>query len=412
MNLSILKSKNLLYVYEEENEKNNVLNKLSEIFNDIICENSHAIAYNDYFANSTHKCSIDLVLIDITQSINIIDNIRNKNKLIPIFLICKNINKYSINDFINQSISYCLSDFNDFDNLLKKMVFSTKSVIRRRFSAYFDEVAIIIRTNKNNEIIYANKRFSKISGYKESEYIGQNHELFKNKTPESRISKEIKSELSYGNIWNGIVKNEKKDGTVYYVNESVFPIYDDVTKDLIETLSIKFLVTTEEEQISKLKKYIINQKSKMLHSNNDISIILKEQEKKLNKNFNSEMEKLTQLAIELEKDLKQSQKEKAQNKLLTSSLEKDLKNLKEKDENDFFLAHTNLKNLKNDNIVLKNEFLKLEKTNESINAKLHKSNINITTLQSYIDEYRLKIENLHDVIKDNEAVIEELKKIK
>ena len=155
------------------------------------------------------------------------------------------------------------------------MVFSTKSVIRRRFSSYLDQVAIIIRTNKDNEIIYANKRFSKISGYIASEYLGQNHELFKSKTFESRISKEIKSELSYGNIWNGIVKNEKKDGSSYYVNESVFPIYDDGTKDLIETLSIKFLVTTEEEQILKLKKYIINQKSQLLHSNNDISKSLK-----------------------------------------------------------------------------------------------------------------------------------------
>ena len=411
MDLGILKSKNLLYVYEDKNEKNNIINKLSDIFNDIICENSHAIAYNDYFASINTK-SIDLVLIDISSNINLINNIRNKNKLIPIFLICKNINKYSINDFINQSISYCLSDFSDFDNLLKKMVFSTKSVIRRRFSSYLDQVAIIIRTNKNNEIIYANKRFTTVSGYKESEYLGQNHELFKNKTSESRISEEIKSELSYGNIWNGIVKNEKKDGSAYYVNESVFPIYDERTKDLIETLSIKFLVTTEEEKISKLKKYIINQKSQMLHSNNDISIILKEQENKLNQHFNIQKEKLTQLVFSLEKDLKQTKKEKAQNQFLTSSLEKELKKSKEKDENAIFLVKTNIKKVLNDNIVLKNEYNKLEKTNESLNKNLTKSNININTLQSYIDEYRIKIENLYDVIKDNEHVIKELKQNK
>lgn len=88
-----------------------------------------------------------------------------------------------------------------------------------------DELAMVSVSDLDGQIIYANKMFSEISGFSNSELVGQSHLMFYHKdTPES-IFKEICTAMRQGNVWRGEMKLRKRDGGYYWVMNTVMPIF-------------------------------------------------------------------------------------------------------------------------------------------------------------------------------------------
>jgi len=91
---------------------------------------------------------------------------------------------------------------------------------------FFDETAIISQTDLKGVITYANRAFSKVSGYSVSELVGKPHNILRHPDMPKVVFEKMWSTLKAGQVWNGLVKNLRKDGRYYWVDSEILPIKD------------------------------------------------------------------------------------------------------------------------------------------------------------------------------------------
>ena len=83
---------------------------------------------------------------------------------------------------------------------------------------FIDKAAIISVADKKGRITYVNDKFEKVSGWKLEEVMGKDHSIVNSGTqPDGYWSKMYETVLK-GEIWNDVVCNKAKDGSLYYVD--------------------------------------------------------------------------------------------------------------------------------------------------------------------------------------------------
>ena len=87
-----------------------------------------------------------------------------------------------------------------------------------------DQHAIVSITDLNGTIIYANERFCTISGYARDELIGANHRLVCSGFHGADFFATLWATISKGKVWNGELKNRRKDGSYYWVASTIVPL--------------------------------------------------------------------------------------------------------------------------------------------------------------------------------------------
>jgi len=93
---------------------------------------------------------------------------------------------------------------------------------------YFYEGSVIIsQTDLKGNIVYANKMFCEISGYTAEELVGQAHNIIRHPDMPKAAFAKMWQTISSGQVWNGLVKNLRKDGLYYWVDTEILPIRND-----------------------------------------------------------------------------------------------------------------------------------------------------------------------------------------
>jgi PAS domain S-box-containing protein len=83
---------------------------------------------------------------------------------------------------------------------------------------FIDKAAIISVTDRKGRITYVNDKFEQVSGWKLEEVIGKDHSIVNSGTqPDGYWGKMYETVLK-GEIWNDVVCNKAKDGSLYYVD--------------------------------------------------------------------------------------------------------------------------------------------------------------------------------------------------
>jgi len=95
-----------------------------------------------------------------------------------------------------------------------------------QFKKSVEEASIFSITNKQGIILEVNENFEKISGYSKEELLGKAHNIVRHEDTPKDVFEEMWSTIRSGKIWNGLVKNKRKDGRPYYVISEVSPIYN------------------------------------------------------------------------------------------------------------------------------------------------------------------------------------------
>ena len=126
--------------------------------------------------------------------------------------------------------------------------------------------SIVSVTDETGDIIYVNKKFCKISKYSEEELIGQNHKILKSDEHPPKFFTELWDAISNGNVWDGEIKNRKKDGLFYWVKTIIIPIVDS-EKNITNYVSVTTDITKEkeiQERLIKIEDQLLKQNKTLL----------------------------------------------------------------------------------------------------------------------------------------------------
>ncbi len=86
---------------------------------------------------------------------------------------------------------------------------------------------ILTKTDMKGIITYVNRDFVEISGFSQSELIGQNHNIVRHPDMPPEAFADLWENLKAGRPWTGLVKNRCKNGDFYWVVANVAPIVED-----------------------------------------------------------------------------------------------------------------------------------------------------------------------------------------
>jgi uncharacterized coiled-coil DUF342 family protein len=174
-------------------------------------------------------------------------------------------------------------------------------------------------------------------------------------------------------------------------------------------MSSRFVVTEDEEEKHKLKKFIMKQKSDQI-----------KHEKQLKEEFDdavhfAKMQKDEQVAKfihELNEQIKSLRTKNADNKGRIISLENKLKEALDKNDDLQKGYQIRIEKLHKTSVLAVENYQKIKKRSDIISEKYEKAQEGIKTFQGYIDEYREKIKNLEDVIAAYEDKFGQLGRLK
>ncbi|MBS1637572.1 MAG: PAS domain-containing protein [Bacteroidetes bacterium] len=129
-----------------------------------------------------------------------------------------------------------------------------------QFQHALNSASIISKTNSDGIITYVNNNFIKISKYAVNELIGKKHNIVNSSHHSAEFWKNFWKHISNGLIWKGEIKNKAKDGSYYWVDTIIIPLYNN--KGAIEEyLSIRHDITDKkksEAEVMSVKEKLNN----------------------------------------------------------------------------------------------------------------------------------------------------------
>ena len=88
-----------------------------------------------------------------------------------------------------------------------------------------DAACIVAIADRKGCISYVNEKFIEISGYSRDELIGNTHAVVNSDFHDKDFFKKMWQTISAGKIWQGGIKNKRKDGSFYWVETSIIPFF-------------------------------------------------------------------------------------------------------------------------------------------------------------------------------------------
>lgn len=132
-----------------------------------------------------------------------------------------------------------------------------------------DESIIVGITDQSGRIIYVNKKFTEISGYRKEEILGKTHRIVNSGFHEKRFFLDMWKTIRKGEIWEGNIRNQAKDGSYYWVKTSIVPICDDNNKPYMY-ISLRTDITKWKQQEEALLNALENDFNLVVSSMNNL----------------------------------------------------------------------------------------------------------------------------------------------
>ncbi|MBN3960311.1 MAG: PAS domain S-box protein [Nostoc sp. NMS8] len=114
-----------------------------------------------------------------------------------------------------------------FDITDLKMVEETLRLRERALAATSNGIIIADARLAYNPVIYVNHAFEQITGYSATEVIGQNCRFLQRTDTQQPALNELRSSLQAGTSCKVVLRNYRKDGTLFWNQLSISPIYDE-----------------------------------------------------------------------------------------------------------------------------------------------------------------------------------------
>lgn len=133
-----------------------------------------------------------------------------------------------------------------------------------------DKYVIMSRTDTNGIITSVSTAFCKISEYESFELIGKSHNIVRHPDMSKEFFENMWNIIKSGNMWQGEIKNRKKNGGFYWVKTTIHPNFDNTGK-ITSYDAIRENITSKKELIN--QQNLLVEKSKSAAMGEMISMI-------------------------------------------------------------------------------------------------------------------------------------------
>ncbi len=104
---------------------------------------------------------------------------------------------------------------------------TTRSSILNALQLIIDAHSLVSVTDYAGRIIYANDRLCEVSQYTRDELIGQQRSILRSEYHPESFFEELWSTVRSGQVWTGDIQNQAKDGSFFWLQSTVSPIFDE-----------------------------------------------------------------------------------------------------------------------------------------------------------------------------------------
>lgn len=118
-----------------------------------------------------------------------------------------------------------------------------------------DKYLIASKTDTSGIITDVSQAMCDITGYTKEELVGKNHNIIRHPDSCSDVFKKMWTTIKGGNVWEGEIKNKKKNGDSYWVKARISPTYDldgniigyaSIRVDITDKVKVEDLSVTDE----------------------------------------------------------------------------------------------------------------------------------------------------------------------
>ena len=113
---------------------------------------------------------------------------------------------------------------------------------------FADGVTLMSTTDAQSHLTYANAAFIQISGFEQSELLGEPHNLVRHPDMPREAFADLWATLKAGQSWTGVIKNRRKNGDHYWVRANAAPMKRNGST--VGYMSVRTKATREEVQAS------------------------------------------------------------------------------------------------------------------------------------------------------------------
>ncbi len=136
---------------------------------------------------------------------------------------------------------------------------SKQTYLLEHYKQVIDKNTIVSITDENGFITHISEAFEKVSGYSREEVIGQTHGLFRHPDTPKQFYIDMWNTLKYEQLWEGEVKNRRKNGSEYWLrlhieydkdHEGNFIGYSATGHDITDKVHLKALTKELEYRVA------------------------------------------------------------------------------------------------------------------------------------------------------------------